>query len=514
MGGVSGAAVRPSMAPELAALLAAAFALRLAVFFIFPNIIYPDAIFQILEPAHRLAFGSGLITWEWLVGIRSWLLPGLAAALMWLGHLLGDSPVLVNLPVEIFLALTSCATVACAYGWGRDASGRLGGFIAGAVCAVWIDLVYMSNQALAEVIAGHCLIVGLYLGYRGPDQLVSQRRLLWAGLLLGLTFILRFHLAPALAVAALGICGTRRGVAPWKPFLLGAILPVLALAVLDWVTWGMPLQSIWLNFWINVVVGVSKAAGSSPFATLMVMPVQVWGAAGFLVFMIAVGFGARPLPLLLFIALTIFVSHSLFSHKEYRFIYPALPLLVVLAGVGTGRVLQGLVTARPSLARVRGPLAAGMCLAWAGLSLSIAMSDVFSVPWTRSRAQLSAFELVSRDPQVCGVAIYNMYQTMNPGRTWLRPQVGLFESNAARLPAEGAGYNAIITRPGVPIPDPAYRRLACFRGDVDASGKAFNNVCVWRRPDGCVAGASPEPEPIWTDFTAAKRYVRHDKHAR
>lgn len=499
--------LRLRIAPELAALLAAAFALRMAVYILAPNIIYPDVIFQVLEPAHRLAFGSGLITWEWVVGIRSWLLPAMMAVLMRLGHLMGDAPWLINLPVAVFFAASSCAVVACAYGWGRQVSGRIGGFVAAGICAVWIDLVYMSNQTLNEVVAGHCLIIGLYLGYQGPDAPVSGRRTFWAGILLGLAFVLRFHLAPALAVAAVGICGVRRGWAPWKSFLAGALLPLAVLAVLDWATLGSPLQSIWLNFWLNVVVGVSKAAGTSPFATLLIMPLQVWGAAGFLIFMTAVILGARSLPLLLLVALTIFLSHSLVAHKEYRFVYPAIPLLAALAGVGTARMIGLALVRWPALRRAPSALAAGVVLCWAGLSLSIALSDVFSIPWTRSRAQLSAFEQISRDPTACGVAIYNMPNTMNPGRTWLRPSVGLYDSTPARLALEGAGYNTIITRPGTMIPDPAYRRTACFAGDIDAAGHAFNNVCVWRRSNGCVEGAAPEPEPIWTEFTAARRYA-------
>ena len=34
------------------------------------------------EPAHRLAFGTGVITWEYIDGIRSWLLPSVIAAIM------------------------------------------------------------------------------------------------------------------------------------------------------------------------------------------------------------------------------------------------------------------------------------------------------------------------------------------------------------------------------------------------------------------------------------------------
>ncbi|HEV2964140.1 MAG TPA: mannosyltransferase, partial [Candidatus Angelobacter sp.] len=30
-----------------------------------PSMAHPDEIFQTQEPAHRLAYGYGIITWEW-----------------------------------------------------------------------------------------------------------------------------------------------------------------------------------------------------------------------------------------------------------------------------------------------------------------------------------------------------------------------------------------------------------------------------------------------------------------
>ena len=48
----------------------------------FPNVVWPDEIFQTLEQAHRLAFGYGIVPWEFRAGARSWLLPGLLAGAM------------------------------------------------------------------------------------------------------------------------------------------------------------------------------------------------------------------------------------------------------------------------------------------------------------------------------------------------------------------------------------------------------------------------------------------------
>lgn len=495
------------VAAELLLVLAAAFALRLAVYILLPNIVYPDEIFQVTEPAHRLAFGTGLMSWEWHVGIRSWLLPGVFAALMGLGSLLGDAPWLINLPVVIFMVATSCVPVACAWGWGRAVSGRAGGFVAAGFCAVWIDLVYMSPHTLTEVVAANFLALGLYLGYAGEGAAASRRRLFWSGVMLGIAFVLRFHLSPALAVAALGICGVSRGHKPWTAFLAGAAIPVALLAAVDWATLGLPLQSIWLNFWLNVVVGVSKGAGVSPFATLFLMPVQIWGPIGFLLVAAAIGVGARRLPLLLAVALAIFLSHSFIAHKEYRFIYPALPLLAILAGVGTSRVLQRVFDGRTLQRGGRAALAGGLVLGWSALSLSIGASDVFSTPWTRGRSHMEVFDTASRDRTICGIGIYGMYWTETGGQTWLPRPVRLYVATNESLPAESAAYNAIIARRGVAVPGPSYRRLACFGGDRDAAGNPRRGDCLWKRPGRCDPGAAPEPGPIWDNFEAARRYL-------
>ena len=73
----------------LAAIVLAAFSLRMAADIFLPNIHHPDEVFQYLEQGHRLAFGYGVVPWEYREGVRSWLLPGLLGGLMkataWLG---------------------------------------------------------------------------------------------------------------------------------------------------------------------------------------------------------------------------------------------------------------------------------------------------------------------------------------------------------------------------------------------------------------------------------------------
>lgn len=59
----------------LASVLILAAGLRLLVAFSQPNIVWPDEVFQVVEPAHRLVYGNGIVAWEQVVGMRSWLFP-------------------------------------------------------------------------------------------------------------------------------------------------------------------------------------------------------------------------------------------------------------------------------------------------------------------------------------------------------------------------------------------------------------------------------------------------------
>jgi phosphatidylinositol glycan class B len=65
----------------LAAICALALVLRMAVAILFPGFEHPDEVFQMLEQAHRVAFGNGFIPWEFDEGVRSYFFVGILAAI-------------------------------------------------------------------------------------------------------------------------------------------------------------------------------------------------------------------------------------------------------------------------------------------------------------------------------------------------------------------------------------------------------------------------------------------------
>src|SRR5207248_8614166 len=77
----------------LAGLLIVAGLIRSAIVIFGPlDVVYPDEIFQYTEQAHRIVYGSGVVPWEIVVGVRSWLLPLFIAGLMKLLSFIGGEP--------------------------------------------------------------------------------------------------------------------------------------------------------------------------------------------------------------------------------------------------------------------------------------------------------------------------------------------------------------------------------------------------------------------------------------
>lgn len=479
-------------APLLWLLLVAGFALRLTIAIRLPNMHWGDEIFQVTEPAHRLVFGTGIVTWEWLAGIRSWLLPGVFAALMAIGRALGETdPALINLPGMVLMAALGCVPISCGYGWGRQFYGTSGALIAGVAATVWSDLLYMSPHTLGEVIAADLLPLALYLGL--------SSRLFGAGLLLGLTFALRFHLAPALLVAAIAICG-RRG-ASWRQLATAAALPVLVLGLLDWATLGRPFQSIWLNAWYNMVEGVSQEYGTDPWWMLFVMVAIIWLPV-LPVLLPALYGGGRRLPPVALVAATIFATHAAIAHKEYRFIYPSIPLVIILAGLGTAAITRWCASRLPGRAAMTATTAVAV-LAWLGMSAAIATRPYMNPAWTREAGYFAAYAEIAKLPGICSVA--TNHSVASPGNTWLPPLVRLYQTNLVaidpvRFTRAADAFNAIAASSLVTIRDPRFHRLGCHDGNVDASGGVHLRICVWVRAGGCDASAAPPPEPYWPDY--------------
>src|SRR3984893_11376071 len=103
-------------------LLALAMLVRLAAIAVFPSLHHPDENFQLFEQAHRIAFGYGVVPWEFRDGIRSPVLPYGVAALFGSSEPGGGGPEGYLLVARAALAAVSLLGVAAVYRMGQRTS--------------------------------------------------------------------------------------------------------------------------------------------------------------------------------------------------------------------------------------------------------------------------------------------------------------------------------------------------------------------------------------------------------
>ena len=366
--------------------------IRASVMTLLPSILHPDERMW-LDAANRLVNHQGLVTWDFQVGERSWLWPGLMAGFMKLGELIGAPPNASLGGVSALICIISLAPVICGFLWGRNVAGFAGAVTTGVLNAVWFELVYFYAHPLSESAAGAALVVGFYLLYPGRN-VWSERQMFVSAVMLG------FAAVCASSSPRSPSRHRRRGIrlrAHYRRSSAG-LRSRRSSGLLDWVTWGWPFHATIMYAYYQSKV--SSAAGLNPVYSYFGWEGVAWGLFGVVIVLCAL-YGALRLPVLLLVA-AIFVIHSAFPHKEYRYISPALPLIVTLAGVGSTMAADWLAD-RLGRPQVRRALMVAVPLIWTIASLTLAASPNRIWFWVRSRGSILAMRAVDADSKACGV---------------------------------------------------------------------------------------------------------------
>jgi GPI mannosyltransferase 3 len=304
--------------------------------------LHPDEVYQSLEPAFFRVHGYGVLAWEWHQGLRNWAVPISLAALLRAAGVLGvtDAWVLRGL-VGLPLALLYASALLAAFRLGSRQS-RLAG---------WTALLALGLLPMAWAYAGRTLseplsAAALVLAADGLERPAARSRApFWGGVALGLAVVARYGSAPAVLGALVWLAACRR----WRHLLLavaGGAVVAIALGALDAWTWGAPMHSLvaWTRF--NVLSdGAVRAFGAQPpsfylplllgFVPAWVWPLLVYG-------LLRPGAGRPRVGVAL--AMASFALLALLStpHKEERFLYPVVVLLVLEAAPALGRLVQAL----------------------------------------------------------------------------------------------------------------------------------------------------------------------------
>ena len=478
-----------------AVVFAVAFAARLLPVFVFPGINRPDEVFQTVEQAHRLVFGTGLVPWEFVYGTRSWVLPGMLAGLMMLASQFCDGPSCYMPIIGSVLAALSATSALCAFLWGRRFFGTGGGVIAGIFTAVWIDAVYFGPRALGDSVAAHVLVIGLYASTPSRREAATWRRAAVAGALLSLTASLRVQLSPAIALTGLwGIFTTFRH--QRLAFLGSGLSVALLYGAVDGFTWSYPFEALWRNVIANLYYGVQAVYGVSPWYWYFSVVLEYWtGLAGAMSALCLIGALRLPQP---FVAAgLIALTSSLFGHKEFRFIYPAVLLAVIVSGIGLAQFVSWISKAL----RDRGWAQRSATIVPSATALAVVLltqlgladgSEPYRRLWTRGRDMIFASHYIARLGAVCGIGVVDHVWFVTGGYTAFHHAVPLYWATPiGPLDPDSSAFNTVVYDRGKPV-GAGYVERACF-GDS----------CVAQRQGTCSAepmtnmSGPPRPLDFW-----------------
>ncbi len=425
-----------------------------------------------------------MVTWEWRDGIRSWLFPDALYAIMRATTLLHLPPETARPAVWAVLSLVATGGVVAGTWLGWQRAGLAGGVLCGLLSAFWPDLVYFGPKTLLEVQGGTLLGIAAVLASATPGRRPTLR-LATIGLLLGLAFDLRFQLAPALLVVAIG--AARREWRRWAALGAAAAGAVALLGIIDAVAWGSPFQSIWKNVQVNLLEGRAASYGVQPATWYVGEVIRRYGVA---VLPLGVCFwlGARRAKLLAAVAATVVLEHSLIGHKEISFIYAALPPAMVVVGLGSA----WLVEAAPALLRRPGRSGAALdvvAASWAAIALlTLVALSPFRQP-AEARGLRTLWEGLRTAPDLCGVGLVGQ-RTALP-LFYLTAYSGLGRTVPVYLPGSPAdlsrasvGFNYLI---GMQGDDPVTADFSLQRCE--------GGVCLWHRPGACTAVPDLEINP-------------------
>jgi GPI mannosyltransferase 3 len=431
--------------------LAVGFILRAHLALTDDGIYWPDEIYQSLEPAHRLAFGHGLVAWEFIEGARNQALPlGIAAILKVLQWMHLASP-------SIYLAVVKVvfATVSTACGWGIWALARslgatpLSAAVSASVWALGAPFIYFAPRAMSENASALPLVWGFVWLASAEGR---RRHLLIGASLIGCATLLRLQCGYFAIVAVFGFLVQRR----FKDALwcLAALAGwALIFGACDAVSWGHLPQAKWGGWFhsavvylrFNVIENKASLWGTSEWNYYALtlrrsLPVvAVLCAMGILLSLRRVPFwvlGWAGFGLLL----------SAVPHKEYRFVLPLIPLLLAAAAVGLsllqtsaigkGVMVTAMVASAVSAAQHRS-LTFGDLGAYAQRADTSAYDDFGHV----NRLLLS----LSQRPDVCGVRIDVTHLAWSGGSSYLHRPVPIYP---AQHPTQLGHFNYAITWPG------------------------------------------------------------------
>ena len=291
--------------------------------------IFPDEIFQTLEPAHKLVFGRGITYWEFKVGARSWLLPGIIAGIYKFLDFIGvKDPLYINVGVKIFFSIFNSLAVSTVYLLFRKHDiGKREAFLFSLPLAASYLLSYISVRTISESAALPFMVFAVYFASNYIEK-ETKKDLFFAVSAAGIAYMIRFQtciFAFGLAVALFSTAKKRFQAS--LIFSFGFLGMMLLQGILDIFTWGKFCQSLITYLDYNIIRKVSDNFSVSPWYFFLgefadtFHPITYISAISLMILTVVRFKKNKSVFLFLFPFFFFFAVHSAIAHKQPRFVF-------------------------------------------------------------------------------------------------------------------------------------------------------------------------------------------------
>ncbi|XP_001600895.2 GPI mannosyltransferase 3 isoform X1 [Nasonia vitripennis] len=287
----------------------------------------PDEYWQSLEVAHKLSFGYGYLTWEWINGIRSYMYPFLISLLFSLLKFLSlDTPTLLIVLPRIFQALLTAYADYRFYVWTGSKTALF------LLCINWY-WYYCATRTLINTFETCLTIIALSefpwtrsLGDRGS-------KFLW---IIGFVIFVRPTAIIVWIPLCLGLLYRTRNYFV-RCVVIGMIY-LIVFTIVDIACYGRFVFTPWNFFQVNVLDGISEQYGKNHLLWYFTngLPVVLglnYGLLAYSFHNMCESALAKSKTLLLLGFWTIAI-YSFLAHKELRFILPTLPMFLYIINEG------------------------------------------------------------------------------------------------------------------------------------------------------------------------------------
>ena len=311
-----------------------------------------DQHFQTLEFADfkRTGTGEEALPWEYHRKIRSWIQPYLYVVILDFADAVGiTNPINQDRLIRLITgaaAVTSLALFAVTMAWWLPLRGQRR-LLIGMLALTWMFPWFFtrtSSEAWTSIFVLMALNT-LFLLRRNPEPMsptaptgrpfvgrmdFTYEGLALSGICIALAFLFRYQTGPVFVVLGLWMLIAARTSVLKMSFFTAIVALTVGLGVgLDFLGYGsfelVPLN----NVKANVVDGIASKFGVSPWHFYFTLPFTE-PMGGVLIVVIVYYWIRFPLSLLTLMTAFFIVQHSFIPHKEIRFIFPLVPLVVVM----------------------------------------------------------------------------------------------------------------------------------------------------------------------------------------